>query len=1345
METVWQDATISESAKICLQSFNDCLAQFHLLSPRQQSAVDDQLGRFSIWVSNIGVFAPTRGSLDYRLREAPDIQRLVRRLLRTLNDYIQQYLSQLDYIRPFSEFASDSPELTSDSLDSIVSGIAEEITLMHQLSNTIRKASRESQNVRAATSFKIMDEDGNDIGQSFLELFALGLIQRRFPGCNEALQKRLSAAMLIRRKRILYRRSRYWTSPSKIPFAPEKVIPRPSKEDILNKEQAPVPQKPEPAPTQRELSVASSHAVTATTLNLEHWKKASAPSAISRAKTIHWSSHEQLDFPPPPLGPIRRRLKALRERHVAEYEERLKLLSTPLCRNITMYGRCPYEDKGCALNHDPHSMPLNGSAPVSSNKPDSISVLQEDFERKIENDRIGCNNGSMEVICPYCCCSLSSSIVTNKLKWIDHVKYDLDPYVCLFDDCDSPTELYNHTKSHGVLVFHNRGEYEEHMSSKHKSPKSQLKILAERSSRSSGPLFQSCPLCGESTGSGLEEHVASHLRYLALKSLPFPDDDGSGDCSEELASEFQSSGGRTRSTMLEDNDPAESDHSLLPEDQPSQASEQPHSPTLPGSLGWEFVDYAHTTDYDPSSDPILANFQAEMLSHDIEPKPLSSSGLDGSILDVDWRDEGPVDSTAASFNLNSEDLVDELESDMLSHESEGPEKCPILTCNYNSLGFARKYEQRQHLLTHYSGTMVCGFCPESIYHDMKSFNSADVFRRHLISEHGAFHELPVPSRRPRTVGCSNCSNSFVTVQDFYKHFEDCTIRAILRDDQKATMFTYQSSRDQDRPEVDIQQQRVRSQHRQIAQANIPKSPADSGQRYNHVFQQHLLRLRQDMATRLMQQYGPPTEYPPDVAQEYTVGLEQTAKDFVLDMMRRDSIELASAQPSTAESMLAGDIYNMMEAERPPPSPDFGSSNWPILDEQLLSSALEALGKTDVGYEDAAESPVPRRVHFEKDTHSVSGNDSYEMQTAPARKQSDRRVLCHACGRVWASGQPLRLDCPHCYSDFTEIIMDPQGAEPSDPADVGSFKALTDDARSMSIQTTGVNFESAPAAPDVDKNAETTPATDDDLFVRAVSKYRGAFLEQHFHLPENERLQLWTQQLPHFIDGTSSSYGPVASGRIYNHKSSSGKSRRPTSPDTVRPRSGSEPPAERIAAEDSLKFQSVPVSYPINTDRPEPTETVGGLGHGTYVTDLDVETVDRADTVATPGRAHRDEVLKRPRLEADAIKHADTGTKFLGIEKDDFSHRALSDKSLVSSSPLERLEAAHGEDTQSEWTSTLGRRKAPQPETPRLGNPGEPYKRVREDGWNISDDSLSSPGKQVQAGGIAPGSGIIHPR
>ncbi|KAL4761003.1 uncharacterized protein BDW70DRAFT_150430 [Aspergillus foveolatus] len=943
MEIVWQDATISQCANICLQSFNDCLAQFHLLSPRQQSAVDDQLGRFSIWVSNIGVFAPTRGSLDYRLREAPDIQRLVRRLLRTLNDYIQQYLSQLDYVHPISDSTCGSPESVSDSLDPIVGGIAEEITLMHQLSNTIRKASRESQNVRAATSFKILDEDGNDIEQWFLDLFALGIIQRRFPGCNETLQKRLAVAMLIRRKRILYRRSRYWKSSTQTPSATAKAIPQPSKEDVTNQEQTLVSQKPEPEPTQRERSVASSRAVTATTLNLEHWKKASAPSVVSRAKTIHWSSHEQLDFPPPPLGPIRRRLKALRERHLAEHEERLKLLSKPLCQFITIYGRCPYEDKGCAFSHDPNTIPFHGSSSTSSIQLDSKSFLEEELERKIENDRIACNNGSMEVVCPYCCCSLSSSIVTNKFKWIDHVKYDLDPYVCLFDECESPNELYNHSedwlnhmrqhslrwrctaKSHGVLVFHSRDSYEDHMSSKHKSTKSQLKILAERSSRSSGSLFESCPLCGQSTGHSLEEHVASHLRYLALKSLPFSENYEYDGCSEDLASEFQSAGGRTRSTILENDDLSE----------------------LPSETG----------------------DQNELVAHGSPAYP--------------------------------------------PHPSHGP-----------SVHLPPERASRQS------------------------------------------HPPSIPTSGASANGMADLETAAASMTGF--------------------------------------------QNNAAAEPDNVLSKAQSS----------ILSARP---------YNPSLPNP------------------------------------VSDTELAGS-----------PTAGPGSSEW-----EFVNTAHST-------HHDSSLDPILSTFQAEAD--SISDNNPNTVQAAPTQSQSDRRVLCHACGQ----------------------IITPQEGAPPELIEVEDFNALADHAQSMSIGAAGVDPGSALEATGARNSNKTPTTTDYDLFTRAVSKYRDAFLEQHSHLAEDERLRLWTQQLPQFIDGTSNvpNLIPTLSGR-------------------KRRGSGfSEPPAERIEKEDALKFQSAPGTRFIRGDRTERTGTLSRIARESYVTNLDAETTDRANTAASPGCEHRGEILKR---------------------------------------------------------------------------------------------------------------------
>ncbi|KAM0716922.1 hypothetical protein Q7P37_006774 [Cladosporium fusiforme] len=134
----------------------------------------------------------------------------------------------------------------------------------------------------------------------------------------------------------------------------------------------------------------------------------------------------------------------------------------------------------------------------------------------------------------------------------------------------------------------------------------------------------------------------------------------------------------------------------------------------------------------------------------------------------------------------------DLKAHMLTHQNERPEKCPIPTCEYHTKGFARKYDKNRHTLTHYKGTMVCGFCPGSGSSAEKSFNRADVFKRHLTSVHGveqtppnARRKSPSGSKRPtynnvRDVSgmCSTCGVTFANAQDFYEHLDDCVLRVV---------------------------------------------------------------------------------------------------------------------------------------------------------------------------------------------------------------------------------------------------------------------------------------------------------------------------------------------------------------------------------------------------------------------------------------------------------------------------------------------------------------------------------------------------------------------------------------
>ncbi|KAL2802649.1 hypothetical protein BJX63DRAFT_414498 [Aspergillus granulosus] len=138
----------------------------------------------------------------------------------------------------------------------------------------------------------------------------------------------------------------------------------------------------------------------------------------------------------------------------------------------------------------------------------------------------------------------------------------------------------------------------------------------------------------------------------------------------------------------------------------------------------------------------------------------------------------------------------DLKAHMLTHQSERPEKCPIVTCEYHTKGFARKYDKNRHTLTHYKGTMVCGFCPGSGSPAEKSFNRADVFKRHLTSVHGVEQTPPncrkrSPAASSKSVSdycqdatgkCSTCSGTFSNAQDFYEHLDDCVLRVVQQEE-----------------------------------------------------------------------------------------------------------------------------------------------------------------------------------------------------------------------------------------------------------------------------------------------------------------------------------------------------------------------------------------------------------------------------------------------------------------------------------------------------------------------------------------------------------------------------------
>ena len=179
-------------------------------------------------------------------------------------------------------------------------------------------------------------------------------------------------------------------------------------------------------------------------------------------------------------------------------------------------------------------------------------------------------------------------------------------------------------------------------------------------------------------------------------------------------------------------------------------------------------------------------------------------------FDEDGRERGRCP------NIDCGRLFKDLKAHMLTHQSERPEKCPIVTCDYHQKGFARKYDKNRHTLTHYKGTMVCGFCPGSGSAAEKSFNRADVFKRHLTSVHGV-EQTPPNSRKkspttslarkasthaPDATGrCSTCSAMFNNAQEFYEHLDDCVLRVVQQEEPSEAINEQHLSRIANDPAV----------------------------------------------------------------------------------------------------------------------------------------------------------------------------------------------------------------------------------------------------------------------------------------------------------------------------------------------------------------------------------------------------------------------------------------------------------------------------------------------------------------------------------------------------------------
>lgn len=181
-------------------------AQLHIRQKLSPGALNDSLGRFRLWVGNLGAHRQGRSSIDYKLREASHIRTRVIKLLQRMESYQQEIVQICSGERISGEDMSDSDSDISDLVDDrfvaefqselqqLLSNIDEVSTCLMRLSLAIRNPAPHDQ-------FK----SSTKIDVSHFETYDIEHVRGKFPSANEYLVQRLGKSISRRRQYLRYR------------------------------------------------------------------------------------------------------------------------------------------------------------------------------------------------------------------------------------------------------------------------------------------------------------------------------------------------------------------------------------------------------------------------------------------------------------------------------------------------------------------------------------------------------------------------------------------------------------------------------------------------------------------------------------------------------------------------------------------------------------------------------------------------------------------------------------------------------------------------------------------------------------------------------------------------------------------------------------------------------------------------------------------------------------------------------------------------------------------------------------------------------------------------------------
>ncbi|KAJ5684066.1 uncharacterized protein N7477_000411 [Penicillium maclennaniae] len=160
--------------------------------------------RFSIWAAHLGVFARKSQCLDTRLRNLPDLQDLVARLLDILRRSLQQCKNETNSQEEVDQapIGFDESHRKASIQTAALTAIDNTLSRLNRLGVTIRRSSRDNIDTRAKIFAAALNLD------SFAYLCAKA-VHALYPCAHQSLKDYLSKSMTDRYAKMLFLNSRH--------------------------------------------------------------------------------------------------------------------------------------------------------------------------------------------------------------------------------------------------------------------------------------------------------------------------------------------------------------------------------------------------------------------------------------------------------------------------------------------------------------------------------------------------------------------------------------------------------------------------------------------------------------------------------------------------------------------------------------------------------------------------------------------------------------------------------------------------------------------------------------------------------------------------------------------------------------------------------------------------------------------------------------------------------------------------------------------------------------------------------------------------------------------------------